>query len=75
MIKEEKSIFRKILKSNVWLLRSISENTWINEITIRQISLIWRWNNKSKNKIINFLVGNNYIRDWEYTITELFEIK
>ena len=75
MIKEEKSIFRKILKSNVWLLRSISENTWINEITIRQISLIWRWNNKSKNKIINFLVGNNYIRDWEYIITELFEVK
>ena len=51
MIKEEKSIFRKILKSNVW-----------------------RWNNK-KNKIINFLVGNNYIREWEYTITELFEVK
>lgn len=75
MIKEEKSIFRKILKSNVWLLRSISENTWINEITISQISLIWRWNNKSKNKIINFLVGNNYIRDWEYIITELFEVK
>lgn len=74
MKKEELSIFREILKKNTWLLRKISENIEISEMTLRRISITWIGNEENKNKILNYLIDNNYIREWEYTITEFFDI-
>ncbi|PZM83074.1 hypothetical protein DLH72_04040 [Candidatus Gracilibacteria bacterium] len=74
MKKEELSIFREILKKNTGLLRKISENIEISEMTLRRISITGIGNEENKNKILNYLIDNNYIREGEYTITEFFDI-
>lgn len=75
MKKEEKiSIFKKIIKTNIWLTWKISENIWISLMTIWRISTTWKWKIEIKEKILNFLENKNLIEKWEYTITEFFSI-
>ena len=75
MKKEEKiSIFKKIIKTNIWLTWEISENIWISLMTIWRISTTWKWKIEIKEKILNFLETKNLIEKWKYTITEFFSI-
>ena len=66
------SIWNKIIKSNVWIITEMSENIWLSAVSIRKILRTWNWNIENKEKIINYLIEKNYIREWEYTITEFF---
>ena len=68
------SIWNKIIKSNIWIITEMSENIWLSAVSIRKILRTWNWNIENKEKIINYLIGKNYIREWEYTITEFFTV-
>lgn len=74
-MKEERvSVFNEILKKNNWLAKKICEKTKISSMTIYRISKTWIWNDENKILILNLLISENYIREWEYTITEFFTV-
>lgn len=70
--KEKLSIFKEIIKTNIWLTWEISENIWISSMTIWRISKTWKWKIEIKEKILNFLENKNIVEKWQYTITEFF---
>lgn len=74
MENKKKSIWNKIIKSNVWILGDMSEKIWLSAVSIRKILRTWIWNIENKEKIMSYLIENNYIRDWEFTITEFFTV-
>ena len=72
MKKKKQSEFSKILCINPWLATIISEKENIWKDTITKIKNTSKWHANIKHNIYCYLVEHNYIRIWEYTLTELF---
>lgn len=68
------SIFWKILNDNWWLSQEIVENANISFPTITNLKRTWKAIPEIKFKIYAYLLKNNYIRLWQYTLPELFEV-
>lgn len=64
----------RIIKSNFWILKEMSDEIWLSEVSIRKIVKTWNWKTENKEKILNFLENKNLIEKWKYTITEFFEV-
>ena len=74
-MKERISIWMKIVKENHWLMKKISKALKISTNSIYKIFSTWKWKIENKEKILKYLEKNNYVRVWQYIITEFFEIK
>ena len=72
---EEMTIFKKIAKTNNWLLTDMSNEIWLSIQTLKKIMNTGKWRIKNKGKILKYMEENNYVRVLQYTITEFFEIK
>ena len=72
---EEITIFKKIAKTNNLLLTDMSNEIWLSIQTLKKIMNTGNWRIKNKGKILKYMEENNYVRVWQYTITEFFEIK
>lgn len=75
MTNKKISIFWKITNSNRWLINKIHLAEKIPRITLYKIKNSGNWSSEYKFRIYAFLLENKYIRLWQYTITELYEIK
>lgn len=75
MTNKKISIFWKITNSNRWLINKIHLAEKIPRITLYKIKNSGNWSSEYKFRIYAFLLENKYIRLWQYTITELFNIE
>lgn len=71
---EKKSIFKEIIKTNIWLTWEISEKIWISLMTIYRISKTGKWKIEIKENILSFLETKNIVEKWQYTITDFFNV-
>lgn len=71
---KKQSVFSRILVNNNWLAKNISEKENISKPVITKIKKTGKWYTNTKHKVFCYLVENNYIRVWEYTLTELFQL-
>lgn len=69
------NIFQKILNENWGLWWEICKSEKICGVTITKLKKTWKAKANIKFKIYAFLLENKYIRLWQYTITELFNIE